>query len=44
MSEGVNRKVTKTHVAMLNAKMEDGLYTLAGSTITIVGFVNTSTV
>ena len=35
-------KVTKGSLVMLKAKLEDGLYTLAGSTI--IGSVNASTV
>ncbi|KAH0652900.1 hypothetical protein KY289_030578 [Solanum tuberosum] len=42
MSEGGTMKVTKGYLVMLKAKMEDGLYTLAGSTI--IGSVNASTV
>ena len=33
MSQGGTVKVTKGFIVMLKAKMEDGLYTLAGSTI-----------
>ncbi|KAH0650222.1 hypothetical protein KY284_030134 [Solanum tuberosum] len=33
MSEGGTMKVTKGYLVMLKAKMENGLYTLAGSTI-----------
>ncbi|KAH0743103.1 hypothetical protein KY290_031096 [Solanum tuberosum] len=36
MSEGGTMKVTKGYLVMLRSKMEDGLYTLAGSTI--IGF------
>ena len=42
MSEGGTMKVTNGSLVMLKAKLEDGLYTLAGSTI--IGSVNASTV
>ena len=42
MSEGGTMKVIKGSLVMLKAKLEDGLYTLAGSTI--IGSVNVSTV
>ncbi|KAH0672246.1 hypothetical protein KY284_023333 [Solanum tuberosum] len=42
MSEEGTIKVTKGSLVMLKAKLEDGLYTLAGSTI--IGSVNASTV
>ncbi|KAH0773644.1 hypothetical protein KY290_010781 [Solanum tuberosum] len=42
MSEGGTMKVTKGSLVMLKARLEDGHYTLAGSTI--IGSINTSTV
>ncbi|KAH0686332.1 hypothetical protein KY289_017085 [Solanum tuberosum] len=42
MSEGGAMKVTKGSLVMLNAKLEDDPYTLAGNTI--IGSVNASTV
>ena len=41
MSEGGTMKVTKWSLVMLKAKLEDGLYTLAGSTI--IGSINVFT-
>ncbi|KAH0669113.1 hypothetical protein KY285_023271 [Solanum tuberosum] len=42
MSEGGTKKVTKGSLVMLKAKLEDGLYTLAGNII--IGSFNASTV